>query len=360
MNTISFLIYSMEMGGTERVSHDLINEYVSRGYNVTLICLQKTGDFLRTVKIPDTNIFEIGTASTVRGIFRLARKVETILNETNTDKLIAMGEFPNIIAPFAKFNGEYVIVEHSTKTFYTEPTIYNLNFFMRFLAKLAYKKANKILCVSQNIKDLIVSKNARLSDKTFVIYNPIDFETISEKSKENIDYHSKKIKIISVGRITIAKNYPLLIKAFSKLHEANENTELWFVGDGSQKSELKLQCKALGIEDSVIFWGYQQNPYKYIKSADFFVSSSNYEGFGLVVFEALTLNKRVILTNCLSDYNTLITSDLGRVVPIKDEDALYHAMKKEIEDAKKIKNTPEILNIFSLRTIADKYLEYLQ
>lgn len=349
----------MDMGGTERVTHDLINEYVSRGYNVILICLQKTGDFLKTVKLPDNNIFEIGTASTVRGMFCLARKLETVLKETNTDKLIAMGEYPNIIAPFAKFNGSSVIVEHSTKTFYTEPTIYNLSFSMRQLAKFAYKKANKILCVSQNIKDLIVSKDAHLSDKTFVIYNPIDFETISEKSKDNIDYHSKKIKIISVGRITDAKNYPLLIKTFTKLHEANENTELWFVGDGSLKSELQLQCKALGIEDSVIFWGYQQNPYKYIKNADFFVSSSSYEGFGLVVFEALNLKKRVIVTRSISDYDNLITSDLGRVVPVDDDNALCDAMKKEIDENIVLRNTPEMLNIFNLKTIADKYLEYL-
>ena len=75
----------METGGTERVTHDLINELVKRGYPVNLICLQKKGVFLEDLLITDDKIFEIGTSTTVRKVFAAAKKIKKILKQNNSD-----------------------------------------------------------------------------------------------------------------------------------------------------------------------------------------------------------------------------------------------------------------------------------
>ncbi|MCR4939968.1 MAG: glycosyltransferase [Treponemataceae bacterium] len=356
---ITFFIYSMDMGGTERVTHDLINELVARGYKINLICMEKRGFFLQSLRIPQDMIYEVGTVSSIRSFWAIVFKIKKIIDISKTERIVSMGEWPNIITPFVKFNGKSLIVEHNIKTFFSAPEVYNFTFGLKLISKKAYKKAEKILCVSQNIKDILVSKCKSLGKKTSVIYNPIDFNKIMYLSGEDINYSSSKIKIINVCRLSLQKNLPLLLKAFSIVHKKNENTELWIVGDGPEKEKLKALTEKLCISDSVIFWGYQENPYKFMKNADFFVSSSDYEGFCLAIFEALYLRKRIVTTKSISDFESLITPELGRIVPINDEKSLSDAILEEIEKKNRISRIPEILEQFKLKNITDMYLDFL-
>lgn len=360
MDRITFLVYSMDIGGTERVTHDLINEYISQGFYVNLICMRKTGIFLNELKICENNIYEVGCASSVVSIFRLANKIASILRVTQPDYFISMGEWPNIISPFVKFKGKFVIVEHNTKTFFSTPKEYNLSFRLKILSKIAYKKAPKILCVSQNIKDILLSINKSFSSKTEVIYNPIDYDKINKLSGEEIDYTTEKFKIINVGRFSSQKNIPLLLEAFAEVHKKVPDTELWLVGDGPIRKDLEVFTEKLGIKNSVVFWGSQYNPYKFISKANLFVSSSNYEGFPLVVLETIYLKKRIVTTRSISDFDDLITPDIGVVVPVGNKDLLEKGIIQEITNNQKILQIPEAIEKFSLKNVAKNYIKFLE
>ena len=347
----------MDIGGTEQVTHDLINEYVSEGFNVFLFCLRKTGAFLNELLIPKENIYEVaGGGVTAKGVFKVAYKLSKLLRKTKTDYFISMGEWPNIISPFVNFNGKFAIVEHSTKSFFSDPDEYHLSLSIKKISKIAYQKAPKIFCVSQNIKNILVSKNKSFAAKTEVIYNPIDFETINKLAREEIDYNSKKIKIISVCRFSKPKNLPLLLQAFSEVHKDISDIELWLVGDGEQREDLEEMAKSLGILDSVVFWGFQVNPYKYISKADLFVLSSYYEGFSLTTYEALFLKKRIIATKCNSDLCDFVTSDYGQIISVDNKAELIKALKEEITNRKTIDKIPEMVTRFSVKAIAENYL----
>ena len=228
---------------------------------------------------------------------------------------------------------------------------------MRFISQFAYNKAEKIFCVSKNIKDVLVSKGLS-KDKCFVVYNPFNFKKINALSLEPINYKSENIKIINVGRLTKQKNLPLLLDAFSIVQKIFKNVELWFVGSGEEDENLKKYCASLNISESVIFWGQQENPYKFIANADFFVSSSDYEGFHLTVFESLALKKRVVTTRSISDFDFFITEDCGRLVPIKDVNALAKAIADEIKEGKKLTSVPSTLMQFDIKHVADIYLKH--
>lgn len=359
MKTISFLIYSMDIGGAEKVTHDLINQYVSDGFNVFLFCLTKTGSFLHELKIPEENIYEVGKPSSIKNIFKISNNISKLLYETKTDYFFSMGEWPNVISPFVKYGGKYAIVEHSTKTFFTSPKDYHLPLSIRILSNIAYKKAPKILCVSRNIKNLLVLKNKALAAKTEVVYNPINFDNVSRLSCEKINYNTKKFKIISVSRFSKPKNLHLLLQAFSEVRKDFTDTELWLVGDGEMRKGLEKLTEKLKIKDSVIFFGFQENPYKFISKADLFVLSSDYEGFSLVICETLFLHKRVVTTRCNSDLDDLITPDYGVIVPIGNKKELINAIKREVMTRKNVENIPGLLNRFSIKTVANKYLDYL-
>lgn len=354
----------MNIGGAERVTHDLINEYVLEGYKVFLFCLRKIGVFLTGLKLPEQNIYNVGEPpdlekSSIKSVLEISKTISNLLEVTKTDYFISMGEWPNIISPFVKYSGKYAIVEHSTKSFLTSPKVYELSLKLKILSKIAYKRVPKILCVSQHIKDILISKNKSFSAKTEVVYNPVDFDRIKKLSYEEIDYNSKKFKIINVSRFTCPKNLPLLLQAFSEVHKDIKNTELWLIGDGVLRKDLEEMTRNLEIQDSVVFWGFQENPYKYISKADLFVSSSDYEGFSLVIYETLFLQKRVVATRCNSDLDDLITPDYGVIVPIGNKEELINAIKREVMTRKNVENIPEQLNRFSIKTVANKYLDYL-
>lgn len=349
----------MDIGGTEQVTHDLINQYASEGFKVFLLCLRKTGAFLTDLLIPEQNIYEVlGRGNiTVRDVFKVSQKISKLLNETKTDYFISMGEWPNIISPFVEFNGKFAIVEHSTKSFFSDPNLYHLPFSLKLLSRVAYKKAPKILCVSQNIKNILISKNRTFAAKTEVIYNPIDFDKIDVLSREEIDYSTEKFIIIAVCRFSKAKNLPLLLQAFSEIHKNIKDTELWLVGDGELRKDLEDMTRKFGIQDSVIFWGFQINPYKFISKADLFVLTSYYEGFSLVIYEALFLRKRIVITRCNSDFENFITSDYGQIIPVDNKEELVKAVKTEIENKIVVNKIPQNLTRFSIKVVAKNYLK---
>ena len=78
--------------------------------------------------------------------------------------------------------------------------------------------------------------------------------------------------------------------------------------------------------DNVILWGMQENPYKFIKNADVFLCTSHYEGYGLVVAEALILEKPVISTNVSGPAEILNNGDYGMLVENSTE-GIYKGMK---------------------------------
>ena len=154
--------------------------------------------------------------------------------------------------------------------------------------------------------------------------------------------------IMGIGRLEKQKNFQLLIKAHKLLLERNINNNLVILGQGSQEMYLKSLIQKLSVEKSVIFLGFQENPYKYLKQADIFVQSSIYEGLPTVLIEALVLNIPVVATNCPDGAKEILENGkYGLLVKMNDEKALADAIEKilldrEIREKYKIKNKEAI------------------
>ena len=125
------------------------------------------------------------------------------------------------------------------------------------------------------------------------------FAKIQEKGNEYIEVdkvNKSKFEIISVGRLSEQKDYRTLLKSLS-LVKKKHNFNLKILGIGKELTNLKKLAQDLEIADNVEFLGFKENPYPYIKSSDLFVLSSKWEGFGLVLVEALALGTPVIATD---------------------------------------------------------------
>ena len=127
-----------------------------------------------------------------------------------------------------------------------------------------------------------------------------------------------------VARLSAEKNHMRLLDAFAKARESVPDCALIILGGGKLIRPLKRHARRLGISDHVLFLGHQDNPYAVMKACDCKVLSSNYEGQGIVLLEALALGLKCIATDNPAIRNVLGEA-VGTIVP-QDTAALGDAM----------------------------------
>ena len=124
--------------------------------------------------------------------------------------------------------------------------------------------------------------------------------------------------------------------------------------------ELKDLARSLGVLDDVIFVGFQANPWPHYASADLFALSSDYEGYPLVLVEAMLSGLPVVSTDCESGPREILDGGkFGRLVPVGDEQALADAMQAELDHPTAAKALVKRAERLSGRSTADRYLELL-
>jgi len=161
-----------------------------------------------------------------------------------------------------------------------------------------------------------------------------------KKLKEELDIDDKKV-VLYVGRLTKQKGIEYLIKAFSKVKKERNDIVLAIVGRGKYRDELKLLSKNLNIKDSVYFMGYVENerlPPYYLLCDICVMPSITYDqadAWGFIINEAMYFGKPVIATDAVgAAYDMIKNGENGYMVPEKESDVLYEAMKKIISDPK--------------------------
>jgi CDP-glycerol glycerophosphotransferase len=171
-----------------------------------------------------------------------------------------------------------------------------------------YDKFNTLISVSMSVNESNIDKiNKAFSiekSKFRFCNNCIEFDEINELSEIDLDlneFHlfneAKGIKFITMGRLSPEKGHAKLIDAFYHIYRHNPEAKLFILGDGPLKHELITKVDALGLQDVVFLLGQQINPFPYLKRADCFVFSSDHEGQGLVLLEALSLGVPTISTD---------------------------------------------------------------
>lgn len=195
----------------------------------------------------------------------------------------------------------------------------------------AYTKMDKIIFVSANAKDSFLNRFPSLESKTATIFNPIDIKKALKLSGEiGFDLH-KMLTIVCVGRLTLPKKIDRLLYVAKKFSDEGIMLRFQVIGDGELRRDLETLAKVLQVEHLVSFLGYQSNPYPYIKNADILVSTSSYEGFGLVLCEAMALGVPVVSTKTAGPMEILGNNEYGLLCE-HDVEAIYEAVKQLVEN----------------------------
>lgn len=226
-----------------------------------------------------------------------------------------------------------------------------------------YKKMDAIICVAESAKKSFVERYPELSDKTYVIYNFFDVETIVDKSKENFSYQVKNDELIllSVGRMTAQKSYGRFLNVLSRVKNDGYNFIWYVLGDGQEKEKIENKITELNLNENVVLVGLTNNPYKYIKNCDLFVLPSEWEGFPTVTVEAKILSCPVLATDVSGIKEQLIHGETGWIVN-NDENAIYEGLKYLFDNLnllEKLKSNKGIDHICNNDLKYNKFMEII-
>ena len=112
--------------------------------------------------------------------------------------------------------------------------------------------------------------------------------------------------VINVARLEEQKGQEYLIRSFVRIKKEIPLTKLVILGEGHLEHKLRDLAKGLGLEQDVVFLGWQKNPFKFLAYSKVFVLSSLWEGFPNTLLEAMALGLPVISTDCPSGPNEII------------------------------------------------------
>jgi glycosyltransferase involved in cell wall biosynthesis len=207
---------------------------------------------------------------------------------------------------------------------------------------------DKILVISNQIQtdfeNLAKTENER--NRIARIYNPIDTKEILQKSKQFDKFtmtsaeecHPELVEVrhpelvegptfISIGTVFPQKGFDRLLKAHKKLIDEGFKHRILILGDGYDFENIRKLKSELKVDETAEMLGFTENPYPYLKQADFFILPSRYEGFPTVLTEALILNKPIIATDVSGVRELLDDGNLGLIVE-NSEEGIYEGMKK--------------------------------
>lgn len=199
----------------------------------------------------------------------------------------------------------------------------------KFIANILIPRANSIRAVSERLKNEIIKKFKVNEDKITVV--PI-YTEVKDYKFENYREKSEKFVFLTIGRLVKVKNIELQIKAMKNIVSKFKNIELQIVGIGPEKNNLENLVKQLNLEDHVKFFGYQSNLEKFYQNCDVFMLTSNYEGWGLVVIDALQFKIPIIMTDVGCANEIVINNENAIIIRVNNINILENVMLKIYED----------------------------
>ena len=359
---ISIITPSLNGGGAEKVAVNLANYYSSIGYPVDLVVFKLIGPYQSLVS-DQVNLVNLNV-SRARYVFLKIRKY--LKNNQNARVLSVIRDaniFVGLAATGLKIQS-LVFREANTLNAVENQKQPKKNIY-KLLMKLAYSRANHIIANSEETKSDLYHHQIIKASKATVIRNPVLSPGYIKLKQQKIEElwlaePDKKV-ILSVGRLHPQKNFPFLISVFNEVYLVNQSSRLMIVGEGEEKERLLNQIESEGLTEVVKFVDFQSNIYPYYENADVFALTSEWEGFGNVLVEALSVGLPVVSTNCPGGPKMILENGkYGTLVSLGDKQAYVDALLTALENPVNSQDSIDYAKRFTVESVAKEYLEVMQ
>lgn len=323
---IAIILPDLRPGGAERLHLSLGREWLRNGIQVDFVLSQVRGELLAQVPA-GANVVGLGAARVRKVIRPLAR----YLRRSRPDALLAAMWPLTAVAPIAArmvgFDGSVAVSEHSplSRAYAGRGRVHRL--VLRTSTALGYRLASARIGVSAGVADDMADLS-RLSRLRFeVIHNPAASAGFGRMLARPAQLRTLPGPVIlAVGTLKAVKRHDVLLESFAQM-PASTGATLCILGEGAERAALERQIDALGLSGRVLLPGFVADPDPWYASADLFVLSSDYEGFGNVLVEAMEHGVPIVSTDCdFGPREILEGGRWGRLVPVGDPKSLALAM----------------------------------
>lgn len=331
---IAICVHNLTGGGAERVASLWAKGFSQRGNEVCVIMTDKKAPV--TYEVPkDVKIYNIGNNSDNRilnffkqkiiNTITLHRKLHDVFVDFAPDIVIAVlpSWGPRIFKSRGDLKFKVIGTDHNS---YERPADAPMPEWQRKNKFELNKKFDYVTVLTQADLDYIGDRLPHVS----VLPNPLVFNQINYSPE-------RKKQILAVGRLDAwyYKGFDILIKAFGKIAKSFPEWELCIMGKGSDESlnilnNLAIEC---GIEQMFRILPYQRDPLPIYRESEVFCLSSRYEGFGMVLIEAMSQGCACVACDFKGRQKEIINDETcGITCPAGDTDTLAKALQQMLED----------------------------
>lgn len=287
-NRLVHIVEDLEIGGLERVIASIVLGMDRSKYDVEAWCLARGGKIAEEIVDRGVTVKILGMATyhNPLKIIELAK----LMRRHNVDIVHAHGYFGSTFGRIAAILARApVIVTHVHTTYY--------GFKKRHLIieRCLSVFTDKIICVSQAVKKFVVERERISAQRICVIYNGVgksflrEGDTDCDADRASLGFNNGDFVVITVASITPHKGHRVLIDAVRRLSKKHDQLRLLIVGDGPLSNELKSYINELGLSSKIVFTGQRKDVASLLRLANVFVlPSTEREGFGIVLVEAMT------------------------------------------------------------------------
>lgn len=326
---IALLVPTLEIGGVERVFVNLANGLHESGAEVDLVVGWSGGAIAAAIE-KGICVFDLRSKRMMSSIPRLA----SYLKKREPEAVIAGMTHSTAAAVSARALSRtdpiVIATEHTTMSKVVangKGVKYRL---MPRWGRLTLDSADVIVAVSAGVADDLSAQTGIARERIQVIYNPVIASDLFSAAALDPGHPwlqpGEPPVILSVGRLEKQKDFPTLVRAFS-LVARQRSSRLMILGEGPERGGIQRVITDLGLTNLVALPGSVINPYPFMSRAAAFALSSQWEGFGVVLVEALALGLPVVSTNCPHGPAEILRGGCyGTLVPVGDHETMARAL----------------------------------
>jgi glycosyltransferase involved in cell wall biosynthesis len=332
--SVAITMQDLAGGGVELQTLTLAGELQESGVAVTLVVNEAIGE-LRDAVPATIRLVDLRRRRTLAAIPSLAR----FLRRERPDIVLANLNHNNIAAVLANMlagmPSKVIICQHSVLS----AEYLRTKGWSHRVTPLAYKLISRgferAVAVSSGIAGEFRTISNIPQHKITVVHNPVIGRDFALRAEQPIEHawlkEPDRPLFVTAGRLVATKDHETLLRALA-IYRRQEDGRLLILGTGPLRDHLCCLADELGLHDAVEFLGYQANPLPYFRVASAFVLSSQAEGFGNVLVEAMGCGTPVIATNCEHGPAEILENGrYGLLVEPKNAQALADAMMQVSE-----------------------------
>lgn len=280
--------------------------------------------------VDDLRVVVIAGSRNIGGFFRAWHEASRILGAWKNEKILITSQdpFERGFVAWLLARRFHAPLELQIHTDFLSPWFWReslKNKIRVMLARFLLPRATAIRAVSERVKRSLLERG--LADEKAITVLPIliPTENINKKSWQHSEI-SFPFTFLMVSRLTKEKNIPLAIRAFAHVNKEYPRIRLVIVGSGPEEKKLKLLATNYMIPATFVGWQNDLKPYW--QKADAYLLTSNYEGYGRTVVDALCHGIPVVMTDVGAAGEIVKEKENGLIVPVGDEQALGEAMRE--------------------------------